>query len=268
VAILFVNQWTSESIDTSLTLPGNQDALVDAVAAANPRTIVVLETGGPVFMPWIDRVPAALEAWFPGTSGGAAIANLLFGKVNPSGHLPATFPRDETQLVRKDLDGVGLKGDQDFDVNYSEGAAVGYKWFDAKGLEPLFPFGHGLSYTSFAYSGLNAAPANGTVTVSFTVQNTGRVAGKDVPQVYVGHSGDGWEAPKRLAGFKKVDLKPGGVTQVTLTVDPRLLAVFDKGQWNIAAGDYELMLGSSARDIKARTTVRLAARQLPVSYRP
>lgn len=268
VAVVFVHQWTGESIDTSLTLPYEQDALVAAVVAANPRTVVVLETGGPVFMPWIDRVAAALEVWYPGTRGGEAIGNLLFGTVNPSGHLPATFPRDASQLVRRDIDGTGLPPGRDFDVHYGEGAAVGYKWFDLKGIEPLFPFGHGLSYTTFALSDLNASSTGGELTVTFTTRNTGQRQGMDVPQVYVGHRGDGWEAPKRLAGWKKVDLAPGASTQVTITVDPRLLAVAQQGEWRIAAGDYQVMLGSSSRDIAATTNVRLEERKLPASWRP
>jgi beta-glucosidase len=269
VALVFANQWTSESIDTSLTLPDGQDALIEAVAAANPRTIAILQTGGPVLMPWIDRVASVLEAWYPGTRGGEAIANLLFGKVDPSGRLPATFPRDESQLVRPQLDGIGLPRDQGFAVTYSEGATVGYKYYDARNLQPLFPFGHGLSYTSFGYSGLQAANRNGELIVSFRVRNTGRRRGMDVPQVYVGPvGGAGWEAPKRLAGFKKVDLAPGGETIVTIKVDPRLLALFKGGQWRQAAGRYQVMLGASSRDIRQTVSIRLPARRLPVSYRP
>jgi beta-glucosidase len=269
IAIVFVHQWTSEASDYALELPGNQNRLVSAVAAANPKTIVVLETGGPVFMPWIDTVPAALEAWYPGTAGGEAIANLLFGKVNPSGHLPATFPRDLSQLVRREIDGANRKAqDELFDIPYSEGATVGYKWFDAKGLKPLFPFGHGLSYTSFDYSNLAAEVRGGAVNVRFTVRNSGRRGGKDVPQVYVGYQGNGWEAPKRLAGWQKVDLQPGGSTQVSLTLDPRLFAVFRDGAWRIEAGDYRVMLGSSASDIGQSVIVRLPARTLPVTYDP
>jgi beta-glucosidase len=230
--------------------------------------VVVLETGGPVLMPWIDRVAAALEVWYPGTRGGEAIGNLLFGTVNPSGHLPATFPRDASQLVRRDIDGTGLPENRDFDIHYSEGAAVGYKWFDLKGIEPLFPFGHGLSYTTFALSDLNASSTGGELTVTFTTRNTGQRQGMDVPQVYVGHRGDRWEAPKRLAGWKKVDLAPGASTQVTITVDPRLLAVAQQGEWRIAAGDYQVMLGFSSRDIAATTNVRLEERTLPASWRP
>jgi beta-glucosidase len=209
-----------------------------------------------------------LEAWFPGTAGGEAIANLLFGRVNPSGHLPVTFPRGEDQLPRPTLDGVGHTPDQPFTVTYSEGAAVGYRWFDARGLEPLFPFGHGLSYTSFGYEGLSARAVDGTLSVSFTVRNTGRVAGSAVPQVYVGPAAGGWEAPRRLGAFAKLPLAPGESRQVTLSVDPRLLATFRDGAWHIAAGTYQVSLGASSRDFAQDVVVDLPARTLPVGWHP
>ncbi|MDB5669409.1 MAG: glycosyl hydrolase [Alphaproteobacteria bacterium] len=269
VALVFANQWASESIDVPLTLADNQDALIEAVAAANKRSVVVLETGGPVLMPWLDRVSAVLEIWYPGTSGGGAVANLLFGRINPSGRLPVTFPRDLGQLPRSTLDGVGLPEGQVFTVDYSEGATVGYKWFDSKNLQPLFPFGHGLSYTSFGYEGLKAVSANGGLTVSFRVRNTGAARGMDVPQVYVSPAGGaGWEAPKRLGGFSKVDLAPGAETVVSVKVDPRLLAVFRSGTWRIAGGSYKVMLGASSRDIRQSISVTVPARTLPVTYRP
>ena len=270
VALVFLNQWTTESIDAPIVLPDGQDALVEAVAAANPKTVAVLQTGGPVLMPWAERVGAILEAWFPGTAGGEAIANLLFGKANPSGRLPVTFPRDESQLPRPVRPGTGLANGEMFAIDYSEGAAVGYKWFDAKGLEPLFPFGHGLSYTDFDYDRLAASEADGTIRVSFRVRNDGGVRGMDVPQVYVGPVAGGWEAPKRLAAFTKLDLAPGEDRTATLEVDPRLLATWDAAArgWHIAAGEYRVMLGASASDIKETITVRLPERRLPASWRP
>jgi beta-glucosidase len=270
VALVFLTQWTSESIDTSLTLPDNQDALVEAVAAANPKTVAVLETGGPVLMPWADRVAGILEVWYPGTSGGEAIANLVTGRVNPSGHLPVTFPRSEAELPRPKLGGLGLPANTGFGVNYHEAATVGYKWYDAKDLKPLFPFGHGLSYTDFDYGRLSAAMQGEDLTVSFRVKNDGRVQGMDVAQVYVSPASGGWEAPKRLAGFKKVDLAPGADANVTLTLDPRLLAVWDSARhgWRIAAGDYRVMLGQSSEDIKERAIVRLPKRFLPATWHP
>ncbi|HEU0100368.1 MAG TPA: glycoside hydrolase family 3 C-terminal domain-containing protein [Allosphingosinicella sp.] len=266
VALVFVTQWAGEAFDVPYRLPADQDALVEAVAAANPRTVAVLETGGPVAMPWAGRVAAILEAWYPGTAGGEAIANLLTGKSGPSGRLPVTFASDESHLPRPTLPGAGLKDGEMFSIPYSEGARVGYKWFDARGIEPLFPFGHGLAYTSFAYSGLRASAPRGQVTVSFRVRNTGKRRGTDVPQIYV--AGAGWEAPKRLAGFRKVDLAPGASTGVTLTLDPRLLATFSGGRWRIAAGRYKVMLGASSRDLRDTATVRLPARTLPAGWRP
>jgi len=268
VAIVFATQWSGEAFDVSLTLPDNQDALIAVVAAANPRTVVVLETGGPVLMPWLESVPAVLEAWFPGSAGGEAIANLLFGRANPSGRLPVTFPRGEEQLPRPTLDGVGLTPDQPFTVTYFEGAAVGYRWYDARGLEPLFPFGHGLSYTSFAYEGLRAEAENGTISVRFTVRNTGAREGSAVPQVYVGPAEGGWEAPRRLGAFARLRLAPGESREVSLTVDPRLLALFRDGAWRIAAGRYHVSLGASSRDFSETVAVDLPARTLPADWRP
>jgi beta-glucosidase len=261
VVLVFATQWAAESIDIPFALHGEQDALIEAVAAANPKTIVVLQTGNPVGMPWLGKVDAVLEAWFPGTEGGEAIARVLFGEVNPSGRLPITFQRSDDQLPEADV----ARGAS---VTYAEGAAAGYKWFDKRGLEPLFPFGHGLSYTAFAYSNLKASGGD-RLTISFVVRNTGKRSGADVAQVYVSPKGGGWEAPKRLGGFAKVTLEPGGEKTVTLTVDPRLLSVFDtrSQSWKRAAGEYDILLGASSRDIKARTSVRLEARALPASYR-
>ena len=259
VAVVFVHQWTTESMDTSLTLEGNQDALVAAVAAANPRTVVVLETGGPVFMPWQVNVPAVLEVWYPGTRGGEAIARLLFGEVNPSGRLPMTFPRDEEQLPRPKIAGDPNKTDEQLSVDYTEGAAVGYKWFDRERLEPLFPFGFGLSYTRFTYSAFRAIAAGDRLTVSFVVKNTGNRRGKDVPQIYVAPLAGGWESPRRLAGWRKLELLSGARQQVTLTVDARLLGVYESAnhRWKIAPGNYRVELGSSARKYAANRVVRL-----------
>jgi beta-glucosidase len=268
LVVVFAHQWTAESADVpNLSLPDNQDALIAAVAKANPHTAVVLETGGAVLMPWLKDVGAVLEAWYPGTSGGEAIGRVLFGEVNPSGHLPITFPASEKQLPRPVLDGDPKKPELRFDVSYSEGAAVGYKWFDLKGLKPLFPFGYGLSYTDFSYDGLAAHWADGQLTVSFTIRNTGAVAGKDVAQVYVASPKGLWEAPKRLGAFQKLDLKPGESRKVSVKVDPRLLAMYrskDK-TWNIAAGDYRVTVAKSAAEPQASVTVKLPATTLDVN---
>lgn len=261
VAIVFATQWVGEAFDVSLTLANNQDTTIWAVAAANPKTVVVLETGGPVLTPWADEVEGLVEAWLPGTAGGDAIANVLFGKVNPSGHLPVTFPQSLDQLAKP---GEPAKGD----VNYTEGATVGYKWFDAKGIEPAFPFGHGLSYTSFRMDGLSARAKGGTIEVSFNVNNTGKRKGAEVAQVYV--SGAGWEAPKRLGGFARLELEPGGAGKAILTIDPRLLATWDTGChcWKIAGGTYTVILGASARETSATVQVAVKARTLPATWRP
>ena len=261
VAIVFATQWAGEAFDVSLTLTDGQDALIDAVAAANPRTVVVLETGGPVLTPWRDKVRGVVAAWYPGTAGGEAIANVLFGKVNPSGHLPVTFPASLDQLAKQSPPNKG-------DTVYSEGATVGYKWLDARNLDPAYPFGHGLSYTSFAYSNLKVTVRNGAPVATFTVRNTGKRAGSAVPQVYV--SGAGWEAPKRLGGFRKVRLAPMASATLSVPVDPRLLATFDeaKRDWQIAAGTYQVALGASARAKVAEVAVTLPARTLPATWDP
>jgi len=272
VVLVFATQWTGEGFDMpNLSLPDQQDQLIATVAAANPNTVVVLETGGPVTMPWLSKVSAVLEAWYPGTSGGEAIAGVLFGEVNPSGHLPATFPASESQLPRPALDGYPEVADRRFDVDYSEGAAVGYKWFDLKGLKPLFPFGHGLSYTEFAFSNLVASTKDGVLRASFTVKNAGSVAGKQVAQLYVSPLSVRWEAPKRLAGFQKVEVQPGAGVQSAVTIDPRLLAVYDSASkiWKVAKGDYKLILASSAADDKAvSTVVHLEAAVYDVNGKP
>lgn len=271
LVIVFGTQWTAESRDAALSLDGRQDELISAVAAANPKSVVVLETGGPVLMPWLDKAGAVLEAWYPGSGGGEAIAKVLFGEVDASGRLPVTFPRDESQLPRPRLDGQGLTEGAPFTVDYDiEGAAVGYKWFDRQKLEPLFPFGWGLSYTRFDYSDLKAQVAGGRLDVSFRVRNIGDRPGEAVPQIYVSAPDSGWEAPKRLAGWSKLQLRPGESRRVYLAVDPRLLAVWDEAarDWKISRGELDVLLGSSSRDIAAQVSVVTPAERLPASWRP
>ncbi len=269
VAIVFVNQWLAESFDaTSLSLPNDlqtkvdQNALVAAVAKRNPNTIVVVESGGPVLMPWLDQVKGVIEAWYPGSGGGPALARILFGDVNPSGHLPITFPASEAQLPRPVLD-VGTPADQNFHVNYNiEGAAVGYKWFQKNNLKPLFPFGYGLSYTSFKYDHIDVRWED-TLKASIAVTNTGHVAGYAVPQLYLGLDGRG-EAPTRLIGFGKVYLQPGQSKTVTFDTDPRLLANFDTAsdRWKITGGTYRVFLNSSSATVEQPTTVDIQSRTL------
>jgi len=276
IAIVFVNQPTSEGRDVpSLSLPGNQDQLVSAVAAANPHTIVVLETGDPVTMPWIDKVSAVLEAWYPGIRGAEAIANILFGDVNPSAKLPVTFPRAEADLPHPKLTQQpppASEADQvapfpgapfrmntrRFEVEYNEGLKVGYKWYDAENKQPLFAFGYGLSYTNYAYSDLKVVPGS-AVTVTFNVKNTGARPGAEIAQVYTTLPASAGEPPKRLVGWEKVQLAPGQVKKITLRLDPHYLSVFnpDNGKWELVEGDYKFRVGGSSRDLPLSQTVRL-----------
>lgn len=250
VVVVFANQWMSEALDApDLTLPDGQDALIDAVTKANPHTIVVLQTGGPVLTPWRDQAAAVVEAWYSGAKGGEAIADVLFGDTNPSGRLPVSFPASVDQLPRPQIPGWGLPDGTEFDVDYPEGSTVGYRWYAAKGLKPLYPFGYGLSYTSFSYAGLKVAGGK-TLSVSFDVTNTGARAGADSPQVYLTDAAG--KAEVRLIGFQRVNLQPGETKHVTLTADPRLLADFDAAghQWKIAGGAYHVAVGASSADFK------------------
>jgi len=277
VAVVFVEQWAAESFDAPhLTLPGNQDALVEAVAKANPHTIVVLENNGPVAMPWLDKVSAVLEAWYPGAGGGEAIGRLLYGEVDPAGRLPVTWPRDESQLPRPQIPGAGLAaiglvphGQPAERVDYNiEGADVGYRWYQHKGYQPLFPFGYGLSYTHFDYSGFAPHLAHGRVTASFTVTNRGKRTGVAVPQLYVTLPGKG--QVRRLAGWCRVQLKPGQSAHLQVTADPRLLVNFDSArqQWQRPSGSYLLQLGHSATTFQGQGHVTLAAATWPATAAP
>jgi beta-glucosidase len=263
VAIVFVSQWTSEGMDMpSLnftdvihTPPIDQDALVAAVAAANPNTIVVMENSSAQVMPWLGSVNAVLEAWFPGQQGGAAIASLLFGAVNPSGKLPITFPASVDQLPRPVI-AQPPDSTTPFPVSYFEGFNVGYKWYDSQGLTPLFPFGFGLSYTTFAFSNAavvnNLSSGNPNFQVTFNLTNTGSVAGAEVAQVYLAFPASAGEPPKRLVGWQKVTLQPGAAQQVTIEVDANdsshPLSYWDvnSGAWLMAPGVYTVYLGNSS----------------------
>ena len=263
-AIVFVWQHTSEGHDVStLSLPDNQDELVSQVAAANPHTIVVLETGGPVTMPWIDKVSAVIEAWYPGIRGGEAMARVLFGDVNPTGKLPVTFPKSEADLPHSSVAGMVLDANGEpkeqklpFDINYTEGMKVGYKWYEAEGKEPLFPFGFGLSYTSFAYSSLEAT-AGAELQVRFTVANTGSRTGAEVAQVYATLPSSAGEPFKRLVGWEKVSLASGESKTVTLTIEPKFLSIFNtaKEKWELPEGEYKIAVGGSSSDTPISQTV-------------
>lgn len=259
VAIVFVNQHTHEDADLpNLSLPDHQDELITQVAAANSHTIVVLENGDPVLMPWLNRVKAVLESWYPGQRGGEAIANILFGDVNPSGKLPISFPKSEADLphltipapppsekpTSNDLTPTPVF----IDANYTEGLKVGYRWYDAENKESLFPFGFGLSYTTFSYSQLKVTPGK-RVQVSFVVKNTGSRAGAEVAQIYLGLPASANEPPKRLVAWEKVRLDPGQSRAVTVSLEPQFMSVFnvEKDAWDLLPGDYRVFAGGSSR---------------------
>jgi beta-glucosidase len=262
VAIVFGIQWMSENFDApDLTLPHGQDELIRAVAAASPRTVVVLETGGPVLMPWLDKTAAVVAAWYGGQRGGHALANVLFGVAEPGGRLPITFPASESQLPRPEIPGFGARVGTPVTIEYREGADVGYRDFARRAQQPVFPFGHGLSYTTFAYGGLEATGTT-DLQVSFTVTNTGARPGYTVPQVYL--TAARGRTDRRLLGFDKALLAPGETKRFTLNVDPRLLAKYSTAArgWQIAAGKYEIALGASSAELVARIEHELRARKL------
>jgi beta-glucosidase len=257
VAIVFVNQYMSEGRDAEmLSLPDNQDALVRAVAAANPRTIVVLVTGNAVSMPWVQDVKAVLAAWYPGIAGAQAISNIIFGEVNPSGKLPITFAEAEADLPHPQVPGMDLEKQAHstkqklapFDVPYPEGVKVGYKWFNAENKQPLFPFGFGISYTTYRYSDLKVDEKQRQV--SFSVKNTGTRAGAEVAQVYVQLPANAGEPFERLVAWEKVRLAPGETKTVTLPLTPLYLSIFnvEKDSWVLLPGEYKVLVGSSSRE--------------------
>lgn len=280
LAIVFASQWRTEAQDVeTMSLPDGQDAVIDAVAGANRRTVVVLETGGPVLMPWLSRIPAVLQAWYPGQRGGEAIANMLFGATNPSGRLPMTFPASEAQAPRPVVPGLSAMKEADraqkkgstygmversllVDVDYAEGADVGYRSYLKHGVRPLFPFGYGLSYTRFSYGDLRIEPG-ATPRISFTVTNIGKVAGADSPQAYV-HAGQRNGGSTRLVGFKRVMLAPGEKRRVDMDIDPRLLADFDikANDWHVAAGRYPVTIARFAGDQALSADLQMAEGRL------
>jgi len=272
VAIVFAYQWEAENSDLpTLDLAAEQNKLIEAVAAANPKTIVVLETGSPATMPWVDRVSGVVEAWYPGIRGAEALANLLTGKINFTGKLAITFPKSDSDLPHPKLvtppassepnyGAMGgdvssfmatmAKGLPPFQIYYDEKLKVGYKWYDAEKKPVLFPFGFGLSYTSFAYSGLTVKPGE-TMSVSFTVKNTGKLAGTEIAEVYSSLPDSAGEPPKRLIGWARVELEPGESKMVSVAVDRDRLTVFDEAtdSWKLVAGSYNVMAGGSSQDL-------------------
>ena len=265
VAVVVVRDYRNEHTDLpSLTLPSEQDLLVQAVAAANPRTIVVVASGGPVLMPWLEQVPAVLESWYGGQELGNALADVLFGDVTPSGKLPVTFPRSESDTPVAESSQYSRTASV---ARFSESLCVGYRGYDQLGIEPLFPFGYGLSYTSFAYSQLQVEPetTDGTrpIRVCFTIKNTGAWAGAEIVQVYLGLPASTDEPPKRLVGWVKVELVPVETKKVSVTVDPnatsRPLSYWNvnTNDWERASGDYQVYVGASSRDIRLTGSLRV-----------
>lgn len=262
IAIVFVNTDDSEGRDRpNLELPNHQDELVEAVAAANPNTIVVLNTGGPVLMPWVDKIGGLIEAWYPGQEDGTAIAAILYGDVNPSGKLPLTFPRTAAEIPTSTAaQWPGVNGRS----TYSEKLNVGYRWYDAHHVQPLFPFGYGLSYTNFTLSDLRVSPAKVAgmdsktqVQVDLQVKNTGKRAGSEVVQVYVEQPERNGEPPRQLRGFTKVDLDAGQSKSIRLDLNPRSLSIYDPDlhAWKMPAGKYKILVGTSSRDLSLQREV-------------
>ncbi|ARS26123.1 beta-glucosidase [Sphingomonas sp. KC8] len=279
IVIVFVEQWRTEAEDVaSLALDDGQDVLIETVAQANPHTIVVLQSGGAVAMPWATKPAAILEAWYPGQRGGDAIASILTGEAAPSGRLPISFPADLSQLPRPDIDGwqeaqasqgkvsYGIASDaKPFDVNYDiEGATVGYKWHALNGTRPLFPFGFGLSYTDFNFTGLNVSGGD-TVTASVRVTNVGRRAGVAIPQFYASVRVRG-QIVKRLIGWKRLELQPGETATAEIVADRRLLASFDPASnaWQIDIGSVLIQAAADAGDPGLSKNVKLKAQ----TFRP
>jgi beta-glucosidase len=263
LAVVFVTRHELEGFDVpNLDLPYGQNELVEAVAKANPRTIVVLETGNPISMPWIGRVAAVLTAWYPGQEGGQAIANILFGAVNPSGRLPITFPKDDAHTVRPLLPNLGSAVNAEVSIDYSEGADVGYRWYHSHGVNPLFSFGHGLSYTRFEYTNLKTSGGK-PLSVTFDVANTGLRAGADVPQIYL--TGDPGGSVLRLLAFQRIELNAGERRSVTVSVDPRLMASFEEARrtWVVATGAYTLSIGKSASDFAGNIRIHIRGYSIP-----
>lgn len=257
VAVVVVNDAESEDGDRqNLTLPGAQDDLVAAVAAANPNTVVVLNTGAPVLMPWLSSVSSVVESWYGGQENGNALASILFGDVNPSGKLPQTWPTSMEEMPTADTS--QYPGDVDIStnsttINYSEGLDVGYRWYDSNNVTALFPFGFGLSYTNFSFSDLTVSPvaADGTREVKATVTNTGTRTGAEVAQLYLSFPSAAGEPPNQLRGYERVSLAPQESKQVTFTVKPSDLQIWDSTahDWSTVPGDYQVHVGDSSENL-------------------
>ncbi|HEX3986446.1 MAG TPA: glycoside hydrolase family 3 C-terminal domain-containing protein [Acidobacteriaceae bacterium] len=259
LVIVMVGDQETEGRDHPIELPAEQNAMIAAVAAANPRTIVVLKSGSALLMPWIDSVAAVLEAWYPGEEDGNAVADVLFGDVNPSGKLPLTFPRSVDQTLARNPASYPGNGQQ---VHYDEGLQVGYRGYQAQHVEPLFPFGFGLSYTTFSMADLKVAPGKThAAQVTLRVTNTGQRAGAEVAQVYIAFPpiAEGNEPPLQLAAFSKVMLAPGQSKKVTLTLEPRSFSYWSVAHhaWQVQPGQYTIETGSSSADLPLHATIMM-----------
>ena len=278
VAIVFAYQWESEDMDLdSLSLPEHQDALIAAVAAANPHTIVVLETGSSATMPWAGDVSAIVEAWYAGSAGADALANVIFGDVNPSAKLPVTFPKSDADLPHRSIVKPPREstthGEPDawkkiaaglpaFQTTYDEGLKVGYKWYDAEKKQVLFPFGYGLSYSTYSYANLRVTAGTtpgSKVSLTFTITNTSNRAGAEIAEVYAALPAAASEPPKRLVGWSKVKLNPAESKDVVVEVDPKYLSIFnvDQNAWQLVPGDYTFMVGGSSQSLPLTQSVSL-----------
>jgi beta-glucosidase len=258
IAVVFVATTSSEGTDRpDLGLGAAQDQLVAAVAAAQPNTVVVIHHPGAVLMPWATSVRSIVCAFLPGQEDGNAIAATLYGDINPSGKLPVTFPMTNDQIpVNTKIQYPGINGE----TEYLERLLVGYRWYDAKNVAPLFPFGHGLSYTTFAYSNLQivGSLAKG-ITISINVTNSGDIAGHEVAQLYLGFPSSAGEPPSVLRGFKKHHLHPGQTKVAKFTLIERDVSIWDvdSSAWSVVSGTFNVMVGSSSRDIRAKGTFKI-----------
>jgi len=280
VAIVFVYQVESEGMDLkTLALSPEQNKLVETVAAANKKTVVVVESGSPATMPWVDQVAGVVEAWYPGIKGAEALANILTGAVNPTGKLAITFPKSDADLPHptlitppptseinwaaaggdiSNIMSLMAKGLPAFQTTYDEKLEVGYKWYDAEKKAVLFPFGFGLSYTSYAYSGLSVTKGDG-LTVTFTVKNTGKRAGTEIAEVYAALPASAGEPPKRLIGWTRVELAAGEQKQVSVAVENKRLQIYDEAAdgWKLVPGDYTVLVGGSSQALPLNAKVSL-----------
>jgi beta-glucosidase len=274
VAIVFAYQWESEALDLdTLALPDNQDEMIQKVASANPHTVVVLETGSPATMPWADKVSGILEAWYGGSRGAQAVARVLFGQVNPSAKLPITFPKNDADLphpvLTKPPDASTTHGEPEewkiiarglppFQISYDEGLKVGYKWYDSEQKQVLFPFGFGLSYTTYSYAGIHIVPGK-NLNVTFTVTNSGNRDGEEIAEVYAVLPKNAGEPPKRLVGWSTIPLNAGQSKEITLEIDPEYLSIFDveHDRWKLVPGSYTFMVGGSSQDLPLKASVDL-----------